>query len=142
MAAGELEQEDSGWAKIKSTPGIYVFSQRSDGFYEVVVDKSYISWLRQHNFRFLDKAKFECVFRYDPTQPTEAEFKVYGIHEARKKSHNRFLYNAFKAIWSRWSRGLELCLRSIAPSHLQTALEWAILDRDILVSLFLILYEQ
>ncbi|KAF7861554.1 hypothetical protein EAF04_008116 [Stromatinia cepivora] len=53
---------------------------------------------------------------------------------ARRRPYVRFLENAFKAIWSRRSRRLKLCLRSIAPPYLETALEWAILSCDILES--------
>ncbi|KAH8792194.1 hypothetical protein F5882DRAFT_437771 [Hyaloscypha sp. PMI_1271] len=80
--------------------------------------------------QFLDKAEFEFLFCYDPTQPTKTEVEVYGWGGF----YLRFLGNAFKALWSRRSQGLELCLRSLAPSDLQTAIEWAILNRDILTS--------
>jgi hypothetical protein len=122
-----IEAEDSGWGKITSTLGIYVLGKRFDGFYEVAIDESYLPWLLRHKFGFLDKAAFEFRFCYDPTQPTKTEVEVYGWGGF----YVRFLTNAFKAIWSRRSQGLELCLRSIAPSDLQTALEWAILNRDI-----------
>jgi hypothetical protein len=145
VAADEFEPKDSGWGEIVSTPGIYVLGKRLDGFYEVVADESYIPWLLHYKIRFLDKALFKFQFGYDPTQPTEAEVKAYGVgiwgarrRSARGGSYARFLENAFKAIWSRRSRGLELCLRSIAPSDLQTALEWAILSRDILVNPLLV----
>lgn len=130
VAADEFEPKDSGWSKIASTPGIYVLGKRLDGFYEVAVDEPYIPWFLHHNFRFLDKAGFELQFCYDPTQPTKAELEVYGWGGF----HVRFLQNAVEAIWSSRSQGLELCLRSIAPSVLQIALEWAILSRDILTS--------
>jgi hypothetical protein len=134
VAADEIEPKDSGWGKTISTPGIYVLGKRFDRFYEVVVDESYTPWLLYHKFRFLDKAEFEFLFCYDPTQPTKTEVEAYGWGGF----YVRFLENAFKAIWSRRSQGLELCLRSIAPSDLQTALEWAILNRDIQVNLLLI----
>ncbi len=44
-----------------------------------------------------------------------------------------YLDNAFNAISSRRSKGLKLCLRSIAPLYLETTLERAILSNDILV---------
>jgi hypothetical protein len=141
VATDEIEPEDSDWAKIASTPGIYVLGKRLDRFYEVVVDESYVPWLLHHKFRFLDKAQFEFQFCYDPTQPTEGEVKVYGVLGARRRSYVHFLENAFEAIWSRCSRGLELCLRSIVPPYLQTALEWAILSRDILVNPAYFVYE-
>ena len=130
MAAGEIEAEDSGWDKITSTPGIYVLGKRPDRFYEVVIDEAYNSWLLGHNFQYLNKAEFELVFGHDPTQPTKTEVEIYGWGAL----YVRFLENAFKGIWSRRGRGLDSCLRSIAPSDLQTALEWAILSRDILVN--------
>jgi hypothetical protein len=133
VATDKIELEDSGWAQIASTPGIYVLGKRLDGFYEVVIDESYIPWLRRHNYLFLDKAEFEFLFCYDPTQPTKTEVDVYGAWGARRRSYIRFLENAFKAIWSRRSKGLKLCLRSIAPPYLETALERVILNNDILV---------
>jgi hypothetical protein len=129
----EIEVDDSDWGKIATTPGIYVFGKRLDGYYEVIVDESCIPWLFDHNFLFLDKAEFEFLFGYDPTQPTKIEVDVYGVWGARRRSYVRFLENAFKAIRSRRSKGLKLCLRSIAPPYLETALEWAILSNDILV---------
>jgi hypothetical protein len=134
----EIEPQDSEWAKIGSAPGIYILGKRYDRFYEVLVDPSYLPWLRRHNYRFLDKFYFEACFCYDPTQPTEAEVEVYGVWAAARRFHARFLENAFKAIWSRGSLGLESCLRSIALSTLQIPLEWAILCRDILVNSFLV----
>jgi hypothetical protein len=133
VATDEIDAKESGWGKIASTPGIYVLGKRLDRFHEVVIDESYIPWLLDRNFLFLDKAEFEFLFCYDPTQPTEIEVDVYGVWGARRRSYVRFLENAFKAIWSRRSKGLKLCLRSIAPPYLETALEWAILSNDILV---------
>jgi hypothetical protein len=133
VASDAIEEEDSDWSRIASTPGIYILGKRLDGFYEVVVDESYIPWLLHRNFQFLDKAEFEFLICYDPTQPREIEVNVYGVLGARRRSYLRFLENAFKAIWSRPSRGLKLCLRSIVPPYLETALEWAILSCDILV---------
>jgi hypothetical protein len=138
VTTDEIEADNSDWAKIASTPGICVLGKRCDSFYEVIVDESYIPWLRHHNFLFLDKAEFEFLFCYDPTQPTKIEVDVYGVLEARRRSYVRFLENAFKAIWSRRSKGLKLCLRSIAPPYLETALEWAILSNDIRVISLLI----
>ncbi|KAH6667756.1 hypothetical protein B0J14DRAFT_567126 [Halenospora varia] len=138
VATDEIEAEDSDWGKIASTPGIYVLWKRPDGFYEVIVDESYIPWLLQHKFRFLNKAEFEFLVGYDPTQPTGIEVDVYGVRGARRRFYVRFLENAFKAIWSRRSRGLELCLRSIVPPYLEIALEWAVLSRDILESSLLV----
>jgi hypothetical protein len=67
VTTDEIEADDSDWAKIASTPGIYVLGKRRDGFYEVIVNESYIPWLRHHNFLFLDKAKFKFLFYYDLT---------------------------------------------------------------------------
>lgn len=133
MAADKIELKDSGWGQIASTPGIYVLGKRLDGYYEVIVDKSCIPWLLDHKFLFLDKAEFEFLFDYDPTQPTKIEVDVYSVWGARRRSCARFLENSFKAIWSRRSKGLKLCLRSIAPPYLETALERVILNNDILV---------
>ncbi len=133
MTTNEIEAEDSGWGQIASTPGIYVFGKRLDGYYEVIVDESCIPWLLDHNFLFQDKAEFEFLFGYDPTQPTKIEVDLYGVLGARRRSCARFLDNSFKAIWSRRSKGLKLCLRSITPPYLKTALERAILSNDILV---------
>ena len=55
MATDEIEAEDSDWGKISSTPGIYLLGKRRDGFYEVVVDESYIPWLLRHKFRFCEE---------------------------------------------------------------------------------------
>ncbi|KAH8591182.1 hypothetical protein B0O99DRAFT_632669 [Bisporella sp. PMI_857] len=107
----------SGWTKVASTPGIHIFG-KFDNFYEIVLDDAYFQWLHNHGFQLLDKAQFEVQFGYDPTK-REPELG------------RRFLDNAFTAIWSRRSPGLDMLLRSIAPSHLQIALEWAILNRDI-----------
>ncbi len=133
MTADKIEADDSDWGKIASTPGIYVLGKRLDGYYEVIVDESCIPWLLDHNFLTLDKAEFEFLFNYDPTQPRKIEVDMYGVYEATRRSYFRFLDNAFKAIWSRRSKGLKLCLRSITPPYLKTALEWAILSNDILV---------
>lgn len=138
MRTDEIESNDSDWGKIASTPGIYVLRKRLDAYYEVTVDESCILWLLDHNFLFLDKAEFEFLFGYDPTQPTKIEVDVYGVWGAKRRSYARSLENSFKAIWSRRSRGLRLCLRSITPPYLETALEWAILSNDILVILSLI----
>ena len=136
VAADEIEPKDSDWGKIASTPGIYVLGKRFDRFYEVVVDESYIPWLLYHKFRFLNRAELEFLLCYDPTQPTKVEVEVYGWGGFYVRS----LGNIFKAIWSRHSQGLESCLRSIATPALQTALEWAILDRDIQVDLWIFLF--
>jgi hypothetical protein len=133
VTTNEIEADDSDWGKIASTPGIYVLGKRFDGYHEVIVDESCIPWLLDHNFLFLDKAEFEFLFGYDPMQPTKIEVDVYGVWGARRRYCARFLENSFKAIWSRRSKGLKLCLRSITPLYLETALEWAILSNDILV---------
>jgi hypothetical protein len=133
VTTDEIEADDSDWGKIASTPGIHVLGKRLDGYYEVIVDESCIPWLLNYNFPFLDKAEFEFRSGYDPIQPTKKEVDVYGVWGARRRSYVCFLENAFKAIWSRRSKGLKLCLRSIAPLHLKTALERAILSNDILV---------
>jgi hypothetical protein len=130
----EIEADDSDWGKIASAPGIYVLGKRLDGYYEVIVDESCIPWLLDHSFLFLDKADFEFLFGYDPTQPRKKEVDVYGVLGARRRSYVCFLDNAFNAIWSRRSEGLKLYLRSIAPLDLETALERAILSNDILVT--------
>ncbi|KAG4412400.1 hypothetical protein IFR04_014468 [Cadophora malorum] len=130
----EFEADNSDWGKIASTPGIYVLGKRPDGHYEVTADESHIPWLLDHNFLFLDKAEFEFLFRYDPTQPMEIEVEVYGVLGARRRFYASSLENAFKAIWSRRNKGLKLCLRSTVPPFLKTALEWAILSNDILES--------
>ncbi|KAH9205061.1 hypothetical protein DL95DRAFT_397986, partial [Leptodontidium sp. 2 PMI_412] len=130
VAADEIEPTDSGWGKIASTTGAYKLGKRFDNLYEVAVDESYIPWLFHHKIQFFDKAKFELQFFYDPTQPTTTEWEVYGWGGL----YFRFLGNAFQAIWSGRSQGLELCLRSIAPTDLCTAIEWAILSRDIVMS--------
>jgi hypothetical protein len=127
VTTDEIEADDSDWGRIASTPGIYVLGKRLDGYHEVIVDESCITWLLNHNFLFLNKAEFEFLVGYDPTQPTKIEVDEYGVSCAR------FLENSFKAIWSRRSKGLKLCLRSITPPYLETALEWAILSNDILV---------
>ena len=138
MTKDEFEADNSDWGKIASTPGIYVLGKRPDGHYEVTADESHIPWLLDHNFLFLDKAEFEFLFRYDPTQPMEIEVEVYGVLGARRRFYASSLENAFKAIWSRRNKGLKLCLRSIVPPYLKAALEWAILSNDILVILLLI----
>jgi hypothetical protein len=92
VAADEIEPKDSGWGKTISTPGIYVLGKRFDRFYEVVVDESYTPWLLYHRFRFLDKAEFEFLFCYDPTQPTKTEVEAYGwggSMSASSKMHSR-----------------------------------------------------
>jgi hypothetical protein len=78
VAADEIEPKDSDWGKIALIPRIYVLGKRLDRFYEVVINESHIPWLLRHKFRFLDKAEFEFLFRYDPTQPTKIEVEVYG----------------------------------------------------------------
>jgi hypothetical protein len=133
VTTDEIEAENSDWGKIASTPGIYVLGKRLDGYHEVIVDESCIPWLLDHNFLFLDKAEFEFLFDYDPTQPKKIEVEVYGVCGARRRSYVRFLENALEAIWYRRSKGLKSCLRSIAPPYLEIALEWAILSNDILV---------
>ena len=131
MTKDEFEADNSDWGNIASTPGIYVLGKRFDGHYEVTADESHIPWLLDHNFLFLDKTEFKFLFCYDPTQPTETELEVHGWGGF----YARFLENAFKAIWSRRSKGLRSCLRSLASPSLKTALEWAILSNDILVIL-------
>jgi hypothetical protein len=98
VAIDEIELKDSGWGQRASSPGIYILGKRFDGFYEVVIDESYIPWLLDHNFLFLGKAEFEFLFYYNPTQPTEIEVEVYSVLGARRRSYIRFLENAFKAI--------------------------------------------
>jgi hypothetical protein len=79
VTTDEIEADDSDWGKIASTPGIYVLGKRLDGYHEVIVNKSYIPWLLDHNFLFLDKAEFESLLGYDPTQLTKIEVDAYSI---------------------------------------------------------------
>ncbi|KAG4434990.1 hypothetical protein IFR05_009515 [Cadophora sp. M221] len=76
VAANEIEPKDSGWDKITLTPGIYVLGKRFDGFYEVVVDESYIPRLLITTFGSSTRLRFEFLFCYDPTQPTKTEVET------------------------------------------------------------------
>lgn len=133
MAVDEFHGEDSKWAKIQSIPGIYVSCNMVNGLAEVIIDRSYMQCLREHNLRFLVKSEFESMFGYDPTKPQDKEVDMYGIEQVSRAYYICFLYDALEAIWYRESEGLELYLRSTAPWFLEVALEWAILNRDILV---------
>jgi hypothetical protein len=127
----EIEPDNSDWDQLKSAPGIYVVGKcHDDKFYEVAINGSYIPWL--HEF------VFELDLDYDRTEPREAEVRVHGVWTARMKTQARFLQNAINAVWTRRDQGLELYYRHIAPSQLRIPLEWAILNRDVVVNSFLI----
>lgn len=97
-------------------------------FYEVAVHESYIPWLLLSNF------KFEPYIDFERAKPADAEERVYGVLAARRRAQSDFLENALNAIWSRRDQGLKSYFRRIAPSQLQTSLECAIIDHDILVN--------
>ncbi|KAG9229879.1 hypothetical protein BJ875DRAFT_521732 [Amylocarpus encephaloides] len=134
VLTADMDMEDSDWSQIVSERGVCVLGKRPDGYHEVIVDGPYISWLLRHQIHVATKYEYRLMHRSDPTQPAEGEMRVHGVWGARRRSYIRFLGNAFKAIGSGHGPGLRLCLRSITPPCLETALEWAILNCDLLES--------
>lgn len=137
LAGDAIEPVHSDWAQVASAPGICILGRRFDHFYEVLINDSYFPWLRRHNFEFFNKAQFEALCCHDPILPSRIELDVYGW----ATFYTRFIKNASKAIRERQNKGLELCLRSIAPDYLRPALEWAILRRDIKVNPLIMRHE-
>ena len=79
--------------------------------------------------------EFQLEVDYNPSQPAEADVRIHGIIEAKRRAQVGFLSNAVKAIRSGWGTGPEQCYRDAARSSgLGAALERAILNWDIQVS--------
>jgi hypothetical protein len=114
------------WHQISSAPGIHV-ARRHHGTYRVAIVDSYLPWFSAHNIEYqLDQ---------HPWKPLDAEISVYGEWAAHQNAVAHWLQDAFTAISSGKSSGLDSCYRQIARSLHRIVLEWAILKRDLVVTI-------
>ena len=128
VPADQIESSKSKWYKTKLEPGIIVGGTSNDGgSYEVAVHTSYFPWLSFHGL--------ELDLDYNPTTPTDEDKSIYGVWEAIRRAHARFLRSAVNAIRSRHGQGHGECYRDVARSNgLEIPLQREILKHDILVS--------
>jgi hypothetical protein len=132
----QIKLYSSFWDQIKSLPGIYTAKESdSSVFHEVAVNLSYISWFHS--------SKFDLDINYNPTEPADADVRVQGAYEAKRRAKARFIERAVKASRSRpqglGTLGLRSCyIQKAELLRLRIRLEWAILNYDMVNSPFFI----
>lgn len=102
-----------------------------DRFYRVAVSLSWIPQLREQGFAVTLEGAPNRV-----AEPKDADIRVDGAREARRKASHSFIQNAVHGVSIGARYGLDRYYRSVTlDQHLLVPIEWAILIRDILVCL-------
>ena len=130
----ETLPEDFDLDKALSRSGITVnmvpnIAHKDRASYELVVAASRLHLLSRSYPTFI------LIADYDPFKPAEADIRIHGLEEAKKKARVSSLNNAVEAIRNGWGDGPAECYQNAArKAGLESALESSILHWDIKVS--------
>ena len=107
-----------------------IVEHKDQGSYELVANPSCLHLLSR------SYPTFKVINDYDPFRPAEADIRIHGLEEAKKRARVSSLNNAVEAIRSGWGDGPAECYQNAArKAGLESALESSILNWDIRVSL-------
>ena len=86
---------DLQWLEEESNLRICVIRKCNDDAFEVAVEPSYLSKLKDH--------QLQVNVDHQPTQPSQAEKDVLGICEAKERARDRWLQQVVDVVYSQRS---------------------------------------
>ncbi len=126
VPASEIESDTSQWSQEHWKPKIRIVGKYGDDDYEVVVDSSYLLWLKFW--------QYQMNLDYKPTQPEERRKAIYGTYNATRKARDQWLQHAANVIRTEHQPEVQQAYRDHARLNgLHEELARAILSHDIFV---------
>lgn len=107
-----------------------------DHKYELIIARSCVELLSSRLQGFI------LVNNYDPFAPAEDDVRIHGFVEAKRRARVKALPNAVEAICEGWKPASECYHNAVVIAGLETALDRAILERDIRVSHYTVVFSR